>query len=152
MLFLTFFNLSLNFAIRSQWSEPQLAPSLVFTDYIELLHLWLQRRNNSDFGIDHLLVFMYRVVCWIVGKGVCRDQHVLFLLFTLLHFVLEGQTCLLLQVSLDFLILHFQSPMMKRISFFLVLFLEDLIGIRRIIQLQLLQHQWLDHRLGLLWG
>ena len=26
--------------------------------------------------------------------------------FALLHFVLQGQTCLLLQVSLDFLLLH----------------------------------------------
>ena len=31
------------------------------------------------------------------------------LAFALLHFVLQGQTCLLLQVSLDFLLLHF-SP------------------------------------------
>ena len=39
----TFFNLSLNLAIKSLWSEPQSAPSLVFADCIELLHLWLQR-------------------------------------------------------------------------------------------------------------
>ena len=39
----TFFNLSLNLAIRSSWSEPQSAPGLVFVDCIELLHLWLQR-------------------------------------------------------------------------------------------------------------
>ena len=37
------FNLSLNLAIRSSWSEPQSAPSLVFADCIELLHIWLQR-------------------------------------------------------------------------------------------------------------
>ena len=30
-------------AIRSSWSEPQSAPGLIFADYIELLHLWLQR-------------------------------------------------------------------------------------------------------------
>ena len=39
------------------------------------------------------------------------DQHVLLkkilLAFALLHFVLQGQTCLLLQTSLDFLLLHF---------------------------------------------
>ena len=35
----------------------------------------------------------------------------------LLHFVLQGQTCLLLQVSLDFLLFAFQSHMMKRTSF-----------------------------------
>ena len=57
--------------------------------------------------------------------------------FTLFHFVLQGQTCLLLQVSLDFLLLHSSpleskglylnhlnhqmSPMMKRTSSFGVL-------------------------------
>ena len=43
VVFPTFFNLSLNLTIRSSWSEPQSAPSLVFADCIELLHLWLQR-------------------------------------------------------------------------------------------------------------
>ena len=43
VVFPTFFNLSLNWAIKSSWSEPQSAPSLVFADCIELLHLWLQR-------------------------------------------------------------------------------------------------------------
>ena len=65
------------------------------------------------------------------------------LTFALLHFVLQGQTCLLLQVSLDFLLLHSSpleskglylnhlnhqmSPMMKRTSSFDV-FLEGLVG------------------------
>ena len=40
---LNIFNLSLNLAIRSSWSEPKSAPGLVFADCIELLHLWLQR-------------------------------------------------------------------------------------------------------------
>ena len=42
VVFPTFFNLSLNLAIRSSWSEPQSAPGLVFADCIEFLHLWLQ--------------------------------------------------------------------------------------------------------------
>ena len=42
VVFSTFFNFSLNLAIRSSWSEPQSAPGLVFADCIELLHLWLQ--------------------------------------------------------------------------------------------------------------
>ena len=41
--FPTFFNLSLNFAERSWWSEPQSAQGLVFAYCIELLHLQLQR-------------------------------------------------------------------------------------------------------------
>ena len=44
----------------------------------------------------------------------------------------------------------FQSPIKKKVSFFLVLVLEDLVGLHRTIQLQLLQHYWLGHRLGLL--
>ena len=43
VIFPIFFNFNLNLAIRSSWSEPQSAPSLIFTDCIELLHLWLQR-------------------------------------------------------------------------------------------------------------
>ena len=35
MVFSTFFNFSLNLAIRSSWSEPQSAPGLVFADCIE---------------------------------------------------------------------------------------------------------------------
>ena len=42
----------------------------------------------------------------------------------------------------------FHSSMMKRKSFLRVL--EDLVDLHRIIQLQLLQHYWLWHRLGLL--
>ena len=45
----------------------------------------------------------------------------------------------------------FLSPIMKRTPFFLVLVLEGLVGLHRIIQLQLLQHYWLGHRLELLW-
>ena len=51
------------------------------------------------------------------------------LAFVLLHFVLQGQTCLLLQVSLDFL-LCIPIPMMNRTSFFFffsVLVPEDLV-------------------------
>ena len=63
MVFPTFFNLSLNLAIRS---SPQSAPSLVFADCIELLHLEvarihrktvkkdLQDADNHDGVITHL--------------------------------------------------------------------------------------------------
>ena len=110
MVFPTFFSLSLNFAIRSSWFEPQSAPSLVFADCIELFHFWLQRYNQPDFGINHLVMSMCKVVPCVVEKGflpwpVCSLGKTL-LAFALLHFVLQGQTCLLLQVSLDFLLLH----------------------------------------------
>ena len=104
--------LSLNFAIRSSWSEPQSAPNIVFTDCIELLHLWLRKKyNESDFSIDHLVMSMCRVLSYVVGRGsLLWPVHSLgktLLAFELLHFVLLGQTCLLFQVSLDFLLLHF---------------------------------------------
>ena len=50
------------------------------------------------------------------------------LAFALLHFVLQGQTCLLFQVSLDFL--HLQSnPLCWKRHISLVLVLEDLVGV-----------------------
>ena len=57
---------------------------------------------------------MYRVISCVVGRGcllwpLCSLGKTL-LAFSLLHFVLQGQTCLLPQVSLDFLLLH-PSPL-----------------------------------------
>ena len=72
------------------------------------------------------------------------------LAFYLFHFVLQAQTCLLLQVSLDFLLLH-SIPLWWKGHPFLVLVLKGLISLHRTIQLQLLQHYWLRHRLELLW-
>ena len=45
----------------------------------------------------------------------------------------------------------FQSPIMKKTSFFWVLVLKGLIGLNRTIQLQLPQRYWWGHRLRLLW-
>ena len=44
----------------------------------------------------------------------------------------------------------FQSPIMKRTSFWMLV-LKGLVGLHKTVQLQLLQHCWLGHRLGLLW-
>ena len=69
--------------------------------------------NQSDFSIDHLVMSLYRVVCVLLEEGVCYDQCVLLaklLAFALLHSVLQGQIFLLLQVFLDFLLLH-SSPL-----------------------------------------
>ena len=44
----------------------------------------------------------------------------------------------------------FQSPIMKR-NLFWVLVLEGLVGLHRTVQLQLLQHFWSGHKLGLPW-
>ena len=69
MVFLTFFNLSLNLAIRVHVSEPQSVPVLAFSDCIELLHLGCKEYNQSDFGIDHLVMSMCRVFSCVVGRG-----------------------------------------------------------------------------------
>ena len=86
---------------------------------------------------------MCRVVSCVVGRGcllwpVCSLGKTL-LAFALLHFVLQGQICLLLQISLDFLLLH-SSPLWWKGHLFWVLVLGGLVGLHRTIQLQLLQH------------
>ena len=56
---------------------------------------------------------MCRVFLVLLEEGVCYDQCVLLaklLAFDLLHFVLQGQTYLLLHVSLNFLLFH-SSPL-----------------------------------------
>ena len=111
MVFPTFFYFSLNLAIRSSWSEPQSAPILAFADCIEHLHLWLQRYNKSDFSIDHLVMSICWVFSCVVGRGyllwtVCSLGKTL-IVFALLHSVIQGQICPLLQIFLDFLLLHF---------------------------------------------
>jgi len=74
----------------------------------------IKEYNQSDFSIDHLVMSMCRVVSCVVGRGcLLWPVHSLgktLLAFTLLHFVLQGQICLLLQVSLDILLLHL-SPL-----------------------------------------
>ena len=114
MVFPTFFNLSLNLAIRSSWSEPQSVPGLVFADCIELLHLQLKEYNQFDSGIDHLVVSMCTVVPCVVGRGcllwpVCSLGKTL-LAFALLQIWPQGHICLLLLIFLDFLPLQ-SSPL-----------------------------------------
>ena len=49
----------------------------------------------------------------LLEEGVCYDQYALLaklLAFSLLHFVFQGQTCLLLQVSLELSTFAFQYP------------------------------------------
>ena len=72
------------------------------------------------------------------------------LAFVLLHFVLQGQTCVLLQVSLNCLFLHSSLLWWKGYIFFLLV-LEGLVGLHRTIQVQLLWHYCLGHRVGWLW-
>ena len=97
---------------------------------------------------------MCRVFSCVVGRGcllwpVCSLGKILLAL-ALLHSILKGQNCLLLQVFLDFLRLH-SSPLWRKGHLFWVLVLKGFVGLHRIVQLQLLWHYWLGHRLGLPW-
>ena len=118
-----------------------------------VLHLWLEEYNQNVFSIDYLVMSICRVFSCVVGRGFCYEQCVLFaklLGCAQLHLVFQGQTCLLLQVSLDFLLLH-SSPLWWKGLLFWVLVLEGLVDLHRTIQFQHFQYSWLGHRLGLLW-
>ena len=81
---------------------------------------------------------MCRVFSCVVGRGcLLWPVHPLdktLLAFALLHFVLRGQTCLLFQVSLDFLVKH--SSLLWWKGHFVcvcVLVLESLVGLHRTV-------------------
>ena len=66
-------------------------------------------------------------------EGICYDPLVCslgkaLLAFALLHSVLQGQICLLLQMFLDFLLFH-SSPLYEKDIFLGVLVLKGLVGL-----------------------
>ena len=73
----------------------------------------------------------------------------ILLAFTLIHFVVKAK---LACYSRYLLISYFCIPVPygEKDIFLGVLVLEGLVGLRRTFQLQLLQHYWLEHKLGLL--
>ena len=90
--------------------------------------------NQSDFGIDHLVMSMCGITSCVVERGcLLWPVHSLdktLLAFALLRFVLQGQSCLLLHVSPDFLLLH-SIPHDDKDIVFCVLVLEGLVGLPR---------------------
>ena len=115
---------------------------------------WCKEYNQPDFGIGHLVMSISKVISCVVGRGCLlwpvRSLGKTLFAFALLHSVLQGQICLLLQVFLDFLLLH-SSPLKWKGHLFLGVSFKGLVGLHRTIQLQLLQSYWLGHRLRLLW-
>ena len=99
--------------------------------------------NLSDFGTDHLVMSMCRVVSCVVERRYLLSPLCFLgkslLAFALCHFVFQSQTCLLLQVSLDFLLL-LSSPLWCKGHLFLMLVLEGLVGPHKTTQLQLFGH------------
>ena len=84
---------------------------------------------------------MCRVFSCVVGRG-CLLWPVHFLsktllVFALLHSVFQSQICLLLQVFLNFLLLH-SSPLKWKGHLFRVLVLKGLVSLHKTVQLQLL--------------
>ena len=108
-------------------------------------HDWATELNWTD-----LVISTCRVISCVVRRG-CLLWPVYsvdktLLAFALLYFVLQSQICLLTS--------YFCIPIPYDemvIFFFLVLLLEGLVGLHRTSQFQLFGHQWLGHRLGLLW-
>ena len=99
LLFPTLFNLSLNLAIRSSWSKRELV--LFLLTVLSFSIFGCKEYNQSDFGVDHLVMSMCRVFSCVSGKWcLLRPVHSLgrtLLAFVLLHSVLQGQICPLLQ-------------------------------------------------------
>ena len=123
---------------------------------------WLYRASSSLAAKNIINLISVLTIWWcpcvesslvLLEEGVCYDQCILLaklLAFALLHFVLQGQTCLILHISLDFPLFH-SSALWWKGHLFCVLVLEGLVGLQRIIQLQFLQHYWSGHWLGLSW-
>ena len=123
---------------------------------------WLYRASPS-LAVKNIINLISVLTIWwcpcvvfscVVGRGcwlwpVCSRGKTL-LAFALLLSALQAQICLLLQVFLDFLFLH-SSPLWWKGYLFGVLVLKGLVGLHRTVQLQLFQHYWLGHRLGLPW-
>ena len=120
MAFPTFFNLSLNFAVGTHdLNHSELQVLFLLTTWSFSIFV-CKEYNKSDFYIDHVMISICRVVSWVVGTWCflwpAYSLDKTLLAFALLHFVLQGQICLLLQVSLWLPTFAFQSSIMKRTS------------------------------------
>ena len=102
---------------------------------------WLYRLSPSLSAKNIISLILVLTIWWcpcvessfvLLEEGVCHDHWVLLaellLAFVLLHSVVQGQICLLLQESLDFLLLHF-IPLWWKGHLFLVLVIEGLLGL-----------------------
>ena len=97
---------------------------------LPVLFCWLHRASPSLAAKNIINLISVLTLWWcpcvesslvLLEEGVCYDQCVLLeklLAFALLHSVLQGQICPLLQVSCDFLLLH-SSPLQWKGHLFL---------------------------------
>ena len=123
---------------------------------------WLYRTSPPSAAKNIINLISVLTIWWcpcvvfscVVGRGcflwpVCSLGKTL-LAFGLLHFILQHQSYLLLQVSLDFLVLH-SNPLWWKGHLFSVLVVEGLVGLHRTIELHLLWLYCLGHSLVSLW-
>ena len=105
---------------------------------------WLYRASPT-LAAKNIINLIFLLTIWwcpcvesslvFLEEGVYYDQCILLtklLAFALLHSVLQGQICLLIQVSLDFLFLR-SSPLWWKGHLFWVFVLGGLIGLHRTI-------------------
>ena len=64
-----FFSLSLDFAMRSWWSEPQSAPGLFLLPVYNSSIFSYKECSQFDFDVDHLVMSTYKVISFVVEKG-----------------------------------------------------------------------------------
>jgi len=146
VVFPTFFNSSLNLAIRSSWSEPQEAPSLA---------CWLYRASPSFAAMNISNLILILTIWWcpsvesslvLLEECICYDcwfpwQNSVSLCPA--SFCNPRPNLSVIPCISWLLTFAFQSSTMKGKSFFfffLVLVIKVLVGLHRTIQLQLLQH------------
>ena len=121
----------------TQGSNPGLLHRQV--DSLPLSHPGSPRRVAHYFNYDSLMMIYLLAIC-ISSLARCLFRSLAHFLGFLLCCVLRVLSYFCIPVSYKW----------KR-HLFWVLVLEGLIGLHKTIQLQLLQHYWLGHRLGLLW-
>ena len=120
---------------------------------------WLNRASPTWTGKNIINLISVLSIWWcpcvetslvFLKEGVCCDQCLLLakLCYTLPCFIFYSKAKLDC-CSWCLLTFAFQSSMMKR-TYFLVL-VEGVVGLHTTNQVLLLWHQWLGHRLGLLW-
>ena len=134
MVFLTFFNFSLNFVIRSWWSEPQSVPGLI-------CFCWLYRASPSLAANNIINLILILTIWWCP----CVELSLVLLKNYIIVCSKAEFACISCHP------IFATSPLWWTWHLGGVLVLEDLIGLHRTVQLQLLQHYWLGYILGLLW-
>ena len=122
---------------------------------------WLCRASPSLTAKNIISLILVLTIWWcpcvesslvLLEEGVCCDQCVLLKNSISLcpdSFCTPRPNLLVTPGVSWLLTFAFQSPIMKSTSFLGVL--KGLVGLHRIVQLQLLQHYWSGNRLGLPW-